>query len=54
MAVSVLLAGVGAGPDMLEAEALTVESKLVLFPPSGHSLFSQQLEQEVCCVPDTH
>ena len=54
MAISVLSAGAGAGPNVLEAEALTVESELVLFPPSVHSLFSQQLEQEVGCVSDTH
>lgn len=46
--------GTGAGPNVLEAEALTVESELVLFPPSMHSLFSQQLSRRFCCVPDTH
>ena len=38
MAISVLSAGAVAGPNVLEAEALTVESKLVLFPPSVHTL----------------
>lgn len=39
---------------VLEAEVLTAESELVLFPPSMHLFSLSSQSRRLCCVSDTH